>query len=101
MDIWWGTVLENTVGQDKDLGKDPLPDWEPVELDQDGGSVLMFSSADNEMSSGTQLANMTNSMKAEEGRFAGGRDMWVKGWVSSKMTPRFLAVWGEWHYNQW
>ena len=43
--------MESTVGQDKHLEKYQLPDWESVELHQDGGEVLMFSGVGNEMGS--------------------------------------------------
>ena len=97
LDVGWGRVVEGTGGEDEDLEQYSLPDWEPMQFNQDGGNMLMFPSAGDKAGSSIldtlefpkvtfresrkstiaivqskEFVNLANSTQVEEGRFASG-----------------------------
>ena len=41
LDVRWGGVVEGTVCENEDFKWYSLPDWEPMEFNQDEGDMLM------------------------------------------------------------
>ena len=48
LDVRWGGVMEGTI-HDEDFKQYALPDWEPMEFNQDGFDMLMLPSAGDEV----------------------------------------------------